>query len=86
MEPSRDQIEIFVEGLFRHASPQGYVSLRAFHEDGSNKTFRITPTGLEGGLKFLMDAVEDDARRAANHPKPIVFCPPLATFTSKDPP
>ena len=84
MEPSRDQIEIFVEGLFRHASPQGYVSLRAFHEDGSNKTFRITPTGLEGGLKFLMDAVEDDARRAANHPKPIVFCPPIAVFTNRE--
>jgi hypothetical protein len=81
MEPSRDQIEIFVEGLFRHASPQGYVSLRAFHEDGSSKAFRITPTGLAGGLKFLMDAVEDDARRAANNPKPVVFCPPIASFS-----
>jgi hypothetical protein len=84
MEPSRDQIEIFVEGLFRHASPQGYVSLRAFYEDGSNKTFRITPTGLAGGLKFLMDAAEDDAARAANHPKPIVFCPPIAVFTNRE--
>jgi hypothetical protein len=81
MEPSRDQIEIFVEGLFRHASPHGFVSLRAFHEDGSSKPFRITPTGLAGGLKFLMDAAEDDAYRAANDPKPIVFCPPLASFS-----
>ena len=84
MEPSRDQIEIFVEGLFRHASPQGYVSLRAFHEGNSNKAFRINPTGLAGGLKFLIDAAEDDAYRAANDPKPIVFCPPIAVFSNKE--
>jgi hypothetical protein len=27
-----------------------------------------------------MEAAEDDARRAANNPKPVVFSPPLATF------
>jgi RecA-family ATPase len=84
MEPARDQIEIFVEGLFRHASRQGYVSLRAFHDNGSNKVFRITPTGLSGGLKFLIDVAEDDAGRAANWPQPVVFCPPIAVFVSKD--
>jgi RecA-family ATPase len=84
MDPSRDQIEIFVEGLFRYASLQGYVSLRAFLEDGSNKAFRINPTGLAGGLKFLMDAAQDDAYRAANNPKPVVFCPPIAVFSNRD--
>ena len=35
---------------------------------------------ISNNLKFLCDAVEDDARRAAQNPKPVVFCPPLATF------
>jgi hypothetical protein len=30
MEPDRDQLEIFVNALFRHAGTGGYVSLRAF--------------------------------------------------------
>jgi RecA-family ATPase len=84
MDPSRDQLEIFIEGLFRHASPQGFVSLRAFHDDSSNKVFRITPTGLSGGLKFLIDMAEDDAGRAANWAQPVVFCPPIAVFASKE--
>ncbi len=69
LEPDRDQIEIFVNALFRHAAPQGFVSLRAFYEDGGAKPFRITPTSLAGGLKFLVDVAEDDARRAANDPQ-----------------
>jgi hypothetical protein len=66
-EPDRDQTEIFVEALFRYATPQGFVSLRAFTEDDDKKPFRITPTSLTGGLKFLIDAAMDDARRAAYH-------------------
>jgi hypothetical protein len=79
LEPSRGQIEIFVDAIFRHAKA-GFVSLRAFAE-GSNDVFRKTPIRvISNNLKFLCDAVEDDARRAAQFPKPIVFCPPLATF------
>jgi hypothetical protein len=84
MQPDRDQIEIFVDGLFRHASPKGFVSLRAFYEEDAAKPFRISPTGLSGGLKFLIDVAQDDALRAANYPKPVVFCPPIATFADKD--
>jgi Protein of unknown function (DUF3987) len=83
MEPDRDQVEIFVEALFRYATPQGFVSLRSFYEDDARKPFRITPTSLAGGLGFLIDAAMDDARRAANAPKPVVFAPPIATFASK---
>ena len=79
LEPDRDQIEIFVDAIFRHAQA-GFVSLRAFAE-GSNYVFRKTPIRIiSNNLKFLCDAVDDDARRAAQNPKPIVFCPPLATF------
>ena len=81
LEPDRDQIEIFTEALFRYAGKQGFVSVRAFHEDrGAKAVFRISPTPLTGGLKFLVDVAEDDARRAANDPRPVVFCPPIATF------
>ena len=80
LEPNRDQIEIFTEALFRYAK-QGFVSVRAFYEDGGAKAvFRISATPLTGGLKFLIDVAEDDARRAANDPRPVVFCPPIATF------
>ena len=73
LEPNRDQIEIFVDCVFRHAQ-SGFVSLRAFAE-GSNNVFRKTSIRIiRGNLKFLCDAVVDDARRAAQFPKPIIFC------------
>jgi AAA domain len=83
LEPDRDQLEIFVNALFRYATPQAYVSVRAFFEDGA-KPFRISPTSLVGGLNFLIDVAEDDARRAANAPERVVFCPPIATFATKE--
>jgi hypothetical protein len=83
LEPDRGQIEIFVEAIFRRASPLGYVSVRSFLEN-EDKVFRISPASLLGGLRFLIDVAEDDARRAAQNPKPVVFCPPLATFAVKD--
>ncbi len=80
LEPNRDQIEIFVDAIFRHAQVGGFVSLRAFVE-GSNDVFRKTPIRIvANNWKFLVDSVEQDARRAAQHPKRVVFCPPLATF------
>ena len=84
LEPDRDQLEIFVEALFRYAGGQGFVSLRAFYEDGGAKPFASRRQAWPAGLPFLIDAAEDDARRAANCPKPVVFCPPLATFRSNN--
>jgi hypothetical protein len=82
LEPDRDQIEIFVNAIFRHAGADGFVSVRSFRDD-VDKGFRISPAALSGGLRFLVDVAEDDARRAAQNPKPIVFAPPLAVFSSK---
>jgi hypothetical protein len=83
MQPDIDQLEVFVDAMFRHAGAKGFVSLRAFYEDDSRKPFRITPTALSGGLPFLIEAAQDDANRAANFPKPVVFAPPLAVFADK---
>src|SRR5262245_7372824 len=79
LEPDRNQIEIFVEALFRYCNSEGVVSLRSFYQD-DNKPFNIMPTSLKGGLQFLIEAAEDEARRAANEPKPVMFAPPVATF------
>jgi hypothetical protein len=81
-EPSRDELEIFVNAIFRYAGSEGVVSLRSFIEGDAKRPFRISPISLAGGLPFLIDAAEDDARRAAMDPKPVVFCPPLAVFSS----
>jgi hypothetical protein len=84
LEPNRDQIEIFVQAIFRHAKA-GFVSLRAFYE-GEDKVFRVepVPTSAANFYKYLCDVAQDIARRAAPHPKAVVFCPPLATFSNKD--
>jgi hypothetical protein len=84
LEPDRNQLEIFVEALFRHCNGGGVVSLRTFFEDADEDgpPARITTTSLKGGLIFLVDAAEDDARRAAQHPRATVFAPPVASFSS----
>jgi hypothetical protein len=84
LTPDRGQIEMFVDGLFRHAGPQGFVSVRAFLEGNSTKPFRISAAKLTGGLRFLVDVAEDDAYRAANYPSAVVFCPPIAVFVDKE--
>ena len=77
-EPVREQMETFTDALFRHAR-EGFISHRAFVE-GTSKIFRISATPVTRGLSFVVDVAEDHARRAANNPKPVVFCPPICTF------
>jgi hypothetical protein len=82
--PDREQINTFVEAVFRHVGTEGYVSIRSFHEE-ETAPYRITATSLASGLSFVCEVAADDAYRAANNYKPAVFCPPLAGFkTEKD--
>jgi hypothetical protein len=83
LEPDRDQLEIFIDAIFRRASSSGFVAVRSFFE-GQDKVARLGSAAMSGGLRFLMDVAEDDARRAAQNPKPVCFAPPLAIFTNKD--
>src|SRR5262245_58998914 len=57
-----------------------------FRSAHSTKMTRSGHFGLRRhrSLKFLIDVAEDDARRAANAPRPVVFCPPLAIFGNKE--
>ena len=41
-------------------------------------------TEREDSLDFLVGRAWDDANRAANDPKKIVFCPPIAVFNNPD--
>jgi len=82
LEPDRDQIEVFVTTLFRHAGSEGYASVRSFLDN--NEVFRISTASLKGGLRHLIEVAVDDARRAANNPKRATLCAPLAVFSSPD--
>jgi hypothetical protein len=84
LEVDRHEITLFVDTLFKHAVPQSFVSLRSFYDGGGDKPFRINPVRLTGDLAFLTKTAGEEAYRAANNPKKIVFCPPIATFRGKD--
>src|SRR5262245_44674563 len=86
LEPDKNQIELFTDALFRHAN-SGFVSLRTFLDSVDGKPpinpLPVDMTG-DGRLAFLNECAVDWARRAAQHPKPVVFCPPIATFSDRD--
>lgn len=83
LQADRDQIERFVGALFRYADEDSFVSLRAFYDDAS-ATFDITPCRLGVDRTCLIDAAVATATRAARHARPVVFAPPIATFSNAD--
>ncbi len=80
LEPDREQIEQFVNTVFRYVANEGYIPLKAFYHD--QRPYNTQSVRLNGDTAFLVDCAVDWARRCANEPKPIVFCPPLAVFKS----
>jgi hypothetical protein len=85
LEPNRDQLEIFVDALFRHAGQGGYISLRSFLPNSKVlKPIRAVVMNGNGSLIDLIDAAEDQARRAATNQVPAVFCPSIAVFNSRE--
>ena len=82
LEPNRKHLEAFVDAIFRRAT-RGYVSVRSFREGDISEKFRFMSAPV-ADRAFLLDVVEDEARRAAQAPFPVVFCPPLCTLSSKD--
>jgi hypothetical protein len=83
LEPDRSQLETFLSGLFRYATPGNFISLRSFYEDrGALKPFLIDPIKLNGNFSHICDCAFDGARRAANADQKVVFAPPVAVFTN----
>jgi hypothetical protein len=66
---------------FRHADPEGFVSLRAFYDD-ETRVFAIEPFRFAEDLDALVATATVQASRAARCPRPVVFAPPIATFAS----
>jgi hypothetical protein len=94
LKPSRGQIVVFAEALFRYAFHAGIAAknernedccilLRGFLdlEDGSAGIYTGVP--LVAGIDALADRAVAAAWKAANNPKPTVFCPPVCVFNGK---
>ncbi|CAH0242892.1 AAA family ATPase [Roseomonas sp. CECT 9278] len=79
----RDQITRFVDALFRHADEGTFVSLRAFYDD-ANQVYGIETHRLSDDVRLLVSAATSLATRAARQRRPIVFAPPIATFSNGD--
>jgi hypothetical protein len=82
IKPKNEAPAKAIDTVFRHATG-GFVAVRSFADDGTTKAFRLSCSPVSERA-FLLDIAEDDARRAAQDPKPIVFCPPVCTFHTKD--
>ena len=83
LKPVREQLATFIHGMFKHATAKTIASMRAFPDIKGHKPFRITPVTVYEGLDHVIEAAVDDARRAAQAPDKVVFCPPIATFNSR---
>jgi hypothetical protein len=85
LAPNRDQLEIFIDAMFRHAGQGGYVSLRSFLPDNKLlKPIRTVVLNGSGSFAALVNTAEELALHAANYPEPAVFCPPIAVFQSSE--
>jgi hypothetical protein len=77
------QIAEFVEALFAHADDGTFVSLRTFEEEDGKPPVENRGVQINGaGLTPVVQQAVGAANRAARHPSPAVFCPPVATFTN----
>jgi hypothetical protein len=78
--PDREMLAQFAGLMFKHARPDGFISLRAFPDKGSKKEkpIFIEAIRIDDG-DFLAITVER-ARQAAAWHEAAVFCPPVATF------
>lgn len=83
LEPDKQLIGRFFAAILRHAFPNGFLSMRAFYDDGKTEPFKPLLTVDLRARDFrqhALDVAQDVARRAAQHPRKVVVCPPMAAF------
>jgi hypothetical protein len=68
LEPNRDQLENFVDALPRHRGEEGYISLQSLLNNNKLVKPIRTVKLKDANYRFLIDAAEDQVRRAANEP------------------
>jgi hypothetical protein len=78
-QADRDAVATFVDCLFRYASEDTFINLRAFHDakDGAPPLF-VEPVQI--GAADFIERVCERIHEAAAHPEPYVFCPPVCVF------
>jgi hypothetical protein len=81
----RGELTKFINALFVYSDPETYASLRAFDQfqRGVAAEF-IRPIQINGSLEPLIEAAIRGAEDAANNPRPIVFAPPICTFSNPE--
>ena len=84
--PDRDQVSQYVMAVYAAAPLNSIVALRSYYDDADDgppfqsRYERIQdPTDLE----CVIEAAYSMAKAAAECPRPVVFCPPLATFAKR---
>ena len=83
MDADRGEIARFVNAMFRHADEGTFASLRTFTHNAGDPPFDITGVEINGaGLAPLIQIAFGKASRAAKHPKPLVFAPPVCTLNN----
>jgi primase-like protein len=78
-QPDRNAVATFVDCLFRYASGDTFISLRAFRDEKKD----APPLFIEPVKVGAPDSVDRICARihdAAAHPEPHVFCPPVCVF------
>ena len=84
-EPDAAAIGDFVKALFTYADNESFASIRAFYQSDAGKAPPYI-SGVQingGGLDPVIKAAITTAREAANYSAPLVFAPPIATFSNR---
>ena len=83
VDADRAEIGLFVNAMFVHADEGTFVSLRTFSHNAGDPPVDIRGVEINcAGLAPLAQIAFGRARRAARHPEPTVFAPPVATFNN----
>ena len=77
----RAEISRFYSAMYLRADPGGFVSLRTFEHEPGRPAVEIRAVEINGeGLDPVIAQATGAANRAARHPRPTVFAPPVCTF------
>jgi hypothetical protein len=83
LEADAGALSVFIAALFRYADSGAFVSWRAFSDGKTKQSIFIESSHtLDDGGAHLVEPATYWATKAAQHPEPVVFCPPIATFTT----
>lgn len=85
LKADRAEVQRFVASLFRYADDGTFASLRAFDQlDANQPAALLQPVRINGDLSKLADAAAGSIDRLLAIERPVVFAPPICTFTNAD--